>query len=182
MSNIQYVLWIRNISEMQEHSSFKNVVYSVLAKNRVEYQGYRRFFKHSKVPIVIYPYFDKGNKVFCEEELSYTIPELLSIPLKHNMVIANSILNTNTFGSLYILPNGSVYSDINCEKLAVLNDTITIKEILFIELTKKRNWYLTRNEVEPCNDCIFVNICPSITNIEHFMGKYDFCKIERGEA
>ena len=64
MSNIQYVLWIRNISEMQEHSSFKNVVYSVLAKNRVEYQGYRRFFKHSKVPIVIYPYFDKGKGLY----------------------------------------------------------------------------------------------------------------------
>lgn len=175
IDNVRYFLWISDMSDILDNSSFDNLVLLALVRNGEEYECFHRYIKKLSCPMIILPYFDRKNKDFCVRKLSYTISELLSTPYKHNEIVANSILNANLFGTISILPDGNVFSDINVEKLMVLDNNITIKDILFKELAIKRNWFFVRKKVKPCNKCVFMNICPPVTNVEHFMKKYDFC-------
>lgn len=174
--NIQYILWLQSEEELLL-SYTTNVILSILVENESEYRSCNKMSNIENNTMLILPYCNKNNRDFCCRLLSYTVKDLFSVKLKHNEIVSKSILNVNTFGSLVILPNGDIFSDINCRKLAVVNPDISLKEVIFLELVNSRNWFLTRKKVSPCRKCVFMNICPSITDMEHFMNKYDFCDI-----
>lgn len=52
-----------------------------------------------------------------------------------------------------------------------------IREILANTIINYSNWFKKRRDVEPCNNCVFCDLCPSIGNYEYNFGKYNLCKI-----
>lgn len=87
-------------------------------------------------------------------------------------------LNTNYFGRLTILPDGSIYSNLNTFSLGSLEDSLY--EIIFKELNEGKSWQNGRHK-EPCTECRFRWLCPPISNYEFVVGQYNLCTIDEDE-
>ncbi len=122
--------------------------------------------------------YNKYNLKFFEENVF--INEEFLLEEKHNLheIIQKQGLNLKFFGSMVIDYTGEVYSNINSKSLGNLN-SISIQEAIFKELKNNERWRLLRQNVEPCSKCYYNLLCPSISNYEIEMGKFDLCNIKR---
>lgn len=53
-----------------------------------------------------------------------------------------------------------------------------INELVFKEMKNGKAWFLTRDEVSPCKDCLFRYLCPSPSNYELVIGKPNLCHVK----
>ena len=121
----------------------------------------------------IYPLYN-NNIDFVEDYLSFRKEELLSIGISGRNILMNQYLNSNFFGELSVYPNGDVFSCKNGESLGNISRDL-LKNMLMKEFCQTRYWFMTRNNLSICRDCIFNTICPPITSNELYMNKWNFC-------
>lgn len=121
----------------------------------------------------IYPLY-YNNIDFVEDYLSFRKEELLSIGISGRNILMNQYVNSNFFGELSIYPNGNVFSCKNGESLGNIYRDL-VKDMLMKEFCQTRYWFMTRNNLSICRDCIFNTICPPITSNELYMNKWNFC-------
>jgi pseudo-rSAM protein len=122
----------------------------------------------------IYPLYTGNNLSFCSELLEYDINDCPELNINENILFSNKYINRNLFGELVIDFNGNVYSDISKNKISNINIE-NIKEAIFNELSIYKNWNVTREKMQPCNNCIFNILCPAISKFELCTFKYNFC-------
>ncbi len=121
----------------------------------------------------IYPLCNE-NEDFVREYLLFEKEELLKNEISERKLLMNMYINSNFFGELSIYPNGNVFSCKNGEPLGnVYRDLV--KDMLMKEFCQTRYWFMTRNNLSICRDCIFNTICPPITSNELYMNKWNFC-------
>ena len=122
--------------------------------------------------------YNEYNLKFFEENVFITEEFLLEE--KHNLheIIQKQGLNLKFFGSMVIDYTGEIYSNINSTSLGNLN-SISIQEAIFKELKNNERWRLLRQNVEPCSKCYYNLLCPSISNYEIAIEKFDLCNIKR---
>lgn len=53
-----------------------------------------------------------------------------------------------------------------------------ISELVFKEMKNGKAWFLTRDKVSPCKDCLFRYLCPSPSNYELVIGKPNLCHVK----
>ncbi len=120
----------------------------------------------------ILPIYTKKNKAFFEDNLYMDAESLAEIELCKREVFIRQTLNIFSFGKLIVLPDGSVYAN--------LNDSVigNIKEpphrLIYRELTQGKSWLRVRNQ-KPCCDCVYQWLCPSPSNYELIIGKPNLC-------
>lgn len=124
----------------------------------------------------IYPYYDGGNLEFCTNYLSYNIDDVLALNeiLDDRKILTNQYLNSNFYGEISIYPNGDVYSCKNCDCIGNLWQK-DLKDIIYKEISSCRHWFMTRNSIPICKDCIYNQLCPPITNLELELKNCHFC-------
>lgn len=121
----------------------------------------------------IYPLYNE-NEDFVREYLLFEKKELLKNEISERELLMNMYINSNFFGELSIYPNGNVFSCKNGEPLGnIYRDWV--KDMLMKEFCQTRYWFMTRNNLSICRDCIFNTICPPITSNELYMNKWNFC-------
>ena len=69
-----------------------------------------------------------------------------------------------------------VYADLNSEKLGNLEED-SISSMILKELKIGDSWLLLRRNVEPCKECLFSCLCPSISGYEKVIGRYNLCTV-----
>lgn len=122
-----------------------------------------------------YPCYNSKNLQFIEDILSYSIPELMSLEHTENTICRKCNLNENTYGEITILCDGNVYSDISSHPIGnIINNNC--RNVILDELLFYRNWFITRTKLAKCENCIFNELCPSVSKIELCMQKFCFCK------
>lgn len=85
--------------------------------------------------------------------------------------------NINLFGILHILPDGTILDSPNGTSIgSIYNDTPV--DVLKQCLAVNSSWLQTRKRVEPCTNCIYCNLCPSISEYERCLGDYALCSQE----
>lgn len=131
-------------------------------------------FSHSE-EVFVKPIYDGTNKSFFEEYVYIDQEELDGIELTRQNIFALQVLNTNDFGKIVIMPDGKVYANLNDAPLGNIGDPI--KLLMTKELESKNSWRRTRYDLEPCSQCRFKLICPSISNYERVMNKNNLCHI-----
>jgi pseudo-rSAM protein len=111
------------------------------------------------------------NNVFFEEE------DIFESKINQINIFQNQEINMFDFGSLIILPNGNVYTNVNSEKIGnIRNDKIT--DLLYDCITlPDKNWILTRNKINPCKDCLYNALCPPISNYERIIKQFNLCNV-----
>lgn len=120
--------------------------------------------------IEIIPVFNNNIKFF-EKEVYNNIDEIIQCEKKG--ILAKTVINYNYYGKLTLFPSGDVYSNVNITPLG--NFSEHIYELIYKELDGQRAWLLTRDAVEPCKNCLYKYLCPSISNYEYVCGKFNLC-------
>lgn len=123
------------------------------------------------------PIYNGINLDFFEDNVYTDKDDIDALTPNQNEVFRNVKLNSHNFGKLIILPNGNIYANINHEKLGnICSNSAT--EIVSKEFYNGASWFLTRDKVKPCKDCVYKNLCPSISNYELILNRYNLCYIK----
>lgn len=131
--------------------------------------------KHSLKKIKINPYFNRLNKKFFIEQIYINKSEIYDIKPSQLDLFKNQTLNSFYFGKLTILNNGSVFTNINSSCVGTIKDSIY--EIVHNALKCKVSWRLIREDVSPCNNCIYKAFCPPVSNYEYVLKSFNLCII-----
>ena len=102
------------------------------------------------------------KNVFLSEE------EILSQKLTKKDIFRHQALNVNQFGSLYIYPDGTIHPAADAPAIGTLEDSV--HQTIIRELEENHAWRQTRRLMEPCNNCIFHDLCPSPSVYERIFG------------
>lgn len=125
----------------------------------------------------IHPFFTGQNLDFFEDNIFLNKEDIFFKTFQMREIFRNQKLNSNYFGTLHILPNGTVKANMNTTSLG----NIQIDEILNIaykELIENTAWRVIR-DMQPCCDCIYQFICPPPSDYERVIKRCNLCEIER---
>ena len=115
----------------------------------------------------ILPLYNTHNLGFISEMLSFNEKDLLNNgPDKRSIFIHQSI-NIFDFGKIYIMPDGTVRTNMYSETIGSLDDTP--RSIVYSEFDAGKSWLKIR-DFQPCNCCVFKSLCPSPSNYETIIG------------
>lgn len=122
-----------------------------------------------------YPLYTGENNEYCVNELSFSIEEVVSIGCTEKNVVQNKHVNSNFWGELTVLPNGDIYSCVNCKRLGnILHDSMRF--VMWNEFVVSKNWFMSRKKMTTCVNCKYNWLCPPVTNIELALGNWTLCK------
>lgn len=154
ISGVSYKFIIRNIDEY-------NLYYTAVRKLNTD--------KYEMIPI-----FDH-NMDFFQENVFLSKKDLENSKLSRREVFVHQAINTNFFGNLTIMPDGNVYSNVNCPCIGSITDSVY--DVILGELEQNYAWRLLRI-TEPCMGCIWQWICSSPSNYEFIIGKQNLCTVK----
>lgn len=124
----------------------------------------------------IKPVYNGDNYAFFEQYVFTTEKDLNSIELDRQSIFARQVLNTNDFGKLIVLSDGTVYANLYDKPLGNISDSL--KNLILYELDHGTSWRRTRYDVYPCKFCRYRLLCPSPSNYELALGKFNLCHIK----
>ena len=125
--------------------------------------------------VEIIPLYNKNNIDFFKEYIYTTEDDISNFELSKREVFIRQTLNIQSFGKLYILPDESVYANVNNHALGNINDEP--KSIVYKEFTDGVSWLQIRKE-EPCCNCIYQWLCAPPSNYELAIGKDNLCTVK----
>jgi len=123
----------------------------------------------------IIPVYTGDNLSFFEENVYVGPDDLFQKTLSMREIFRNQKLNINFFGSLSILPDGTVKANMNKPPIGNTK-TDSIMSLIFKEMLENTAWRVIR-DTKPCSECIYQFFCPPPSNYETAIGKPDLCKI-----
>jgi pseudo-rSAM protein len=85
-------------------------------------------------------------------------------------------VNPFHFGTLTVLSNGSIYANVNTQRLGSLNGG-SLHDVVYKEMYRGKSWRRIRKKVEPCKFCTFDALCPPLSNYEYALGRNNLCHI-----
>lgn len=144
------------------------IKFNILIESDIELSGVEEFFSNNNIEI--FPIFN-NNAQFFEKDVYSRIDDIVQCGKKE--ILAKTVINHNYYGKFTVFPNGHIYSNVNIPPLGNISEQIY--ELIYKELDGQRAWLLTRGAVEPCKDCVYKYLCPSISNYEYACGKFNLC-------
>ncbi len=123
----------------------------------------------------IQPFYNGHNVHFFEQYVymheNDFVPE--NLPGKRE-VYKRQVLNLNDMGKLTVSSKGEYYANMNFPPLGELSDDIN--RVVTHEWNEGMCWKRVRKE-KPCSECVYQYLCPSPSNYELVIGKYNLCTI-----
>ena len=123
----------------------------------------------------IVPYYNGNNEDFFKEYVYNDLESILEYPIDKQTIFRRQTINENFFGKLFILPDGEVHANMNCASLGNIKE-LSLSEIVYKEMTQSSAWFKLRDKGK-CRNCINKYLCPSISDYELTLQKYDLCHI-----
>jgi pseudo-rSAM protein len=163
-----------NLIELHEFTFHMKLIFLVLSE--VNYNQISEIINDipDNYEAQIVPIFNGGNIDFFEKYVFTSQEDLNTIKITKREVFIHQTLNSNDFGKIFILPDGSVHTNVNFEPLGSINNSPY--SIVFKEITEGNSWLRIRNQ-KPCTNCIYQWLCPSPNNYELAFGKPNLCHI-----
>ena len=122
------------------------------------------------------PFYNSKNETFFKEYIYSTEEIIQENAPSLQTIYTNSVLNSNNFGIITVQNNGDAFAGIDGQSLGNINKS-TIHDIIFKELSEGESWFKLRQDTEPCNDCVYTNICPPLGTYEKAITKNNLCDI-----
>ena len=121
------------------------------------------------------PIYNKKNLNFFKSTVFDDQDDLDHISLSKNEIFIRQALNIGNFGRLTVMPDGSVYANVNAHQLGTINDSPY--SLVYKEFIEGESWFKTREKL-PCKECIYQWLCPSPSNYELILGKPNLCHVK----
>ncbi len=125
--------------------------------------------------VMVYPFYNFRNLVFFESRVFMEERDILFGNISKQTYFSRQIINENNFGKMKVLPQGTLFSNLNNESIGCIDDFVP--ELLFRELKNGNSWLNIRN-MQPCSDCVYQWLCPSPSNYELAIGKPNLCHVK----
>lgn len=123
------------------------------------------------------PYIDGENEYFLDHYIKYTVDDLFNVNHSLRNISVNESLNAYFYDKISIDANGDLFTSFNLDKIGnIFEKNLKIKEKLH---NIHSIWFLTRNKVKPCIDCLFNCFCPPINDINLHLKSFDLCIKEK---
>lgn len=156
----------------------KDVKYHLIIENIEQYNELEMLVSEMELKYVeIHPFYNGENGLFFEENVYLTEEDILMRPISMREIFRNQKLNANSFGSLYILPNGDIKANLNEDTIGHL-DKDRIIDVINIEMMQNTAWRKVRSS-EPCKDCVYQFLCPPLSNYERAINKQNLCHVQK---
>jgi len=122
------------------------------------------------------PCFTGANQQFFEQHVFITTDDVAGSKPDQKQIFSRITFNENDFGKFTILPDGTIFANVNDPALGNLHsmDGITMIET---EMNKGISWNRTRNRVSPCKSCVYNFLCPPVSSYEVFFNRFNLCHI-----
>lgn len=160
---------------MEVRSKEWNIRYTFFVTSEKEYEiAIRCVDEYSLEEINIIPLYTGTNLSFFEECLYMDEGELQNIALSKREIFVRQTLNIFNFGTLFIKSDGNVYANVNDKPLGAIDESP--HNLVYRELTERKSWLGIRDK-KPCCDCVYQWLCPSPSNYEMVMDKFNLCHI-----
>ncbi len=121
------------------------------------------------------PFYTTLNQNFFKENVFLEKEDLLTEPVSMKNIFLHQSLNIESFGKLYIFPDGDVCSNLFSEKLGSLTQN-TLLQLLYKEFNSSHAWFRVRTYT-PCNNCHLQWLCPPPSSYEFFLKKNNLCHV-----
>lgn len=169
--------WDNQVIENMQSEIYKDVHWNILLMEESDIE----FLEEQTLPdtahVQCVPIYTGNNFDLFSKYVFIKLDDLINEPINRKTIFRHRALNDFFFGKLLLVPSGDVYSNINTPPIGNIKE-LSLKEIVYKELTGTPNWLKTRNTVSPCNNCVNKDLCPSISNYEFVIGKYNLCHIK----
>lgn len=155
----------------------KNIRFLFDISNELSYNFFSSIVEDKDVDYTYRMDFLKCDSHFLDQYVAMDKADIEDIKISKREYDANKVLNKNLFGKIVIHDNKIYPGLVKDNPIAILNDDITMKEVLFKAITKSQEWFLTRSKVKPCKSCLYRYICPPISENELRINKYNLCRV-----
>jgi len=126
----------------------------------------------------IHPYYNGKNLEFFKKNVFSDENSIIHQNLSIQDIYSRKIINTNAYGTIYITNEGIVQTNLNSSIIGNLKIN-NIWDIIKTEIINKQSiWRNVRSKVFPCNKCLFTDLCPSISNYEYVLERFNLCNIK----
>jgi pseudo-rSAM protein len=124
------------------------------------------------------PCYDKSNLLFFKKFVFFDIKKLINSGQSIRRFFMKEIINEFYFGKITLMPNGNIHSNINKKCVGNIYKN-SIHETIYKVLADQKSWLLTRGKINPCKNCLYYLLCPSISNYDEAIGQYNLCNIHK---
>lgn len=179
---IELVIWVPPFpnKEMLETQMYRFTSKSIIWKLIVTSEEDIAVIESLTIPettiVEMEPLFTGKNLSFFKKYVFNSLNDILEEPVSRKTIFRRQTLNENFFGKLTILPNGEVYANLNFEPIGIYPQ-LSLKELVFKELTQPTAWFYIRDKLEPCIHCVNRYLCPSVSNYELVISRSNLCTI-----
>lgn len=125
----------------------------------------------------VHPYYNGHNSLFFEENVFLSKEDIVANPISMREIFRNQKLNANSFGSLYILPNGEIKANLNEKVIGDISHD-NIIDVINTEMMHNTAWRKIRSS-EPCCSCVYQYLCPPLSNYERAMNRQNLCHVKK---
>lgn len=122
----------------------------------------------------VIPMYNGENREFFKSNVFTDRDDLDSVTLTKREIFMRQALNVHNFGKLTVLPDGTVYANVNHEPLGTMDDSVY--SLVYKEFTEGQSWLQIRDKA-PCTDCVYQWLCPSPSNYETVIGQPNLCHV-----
>jgi len=124
------------------------------------------------------PIYNGKNLSFFKTNVFIDQKDIDNIFLNQNQVFRNQTLNFNYYGKMTVLPNGDVHSNIYTNPLGnIAKDSLV--QLINNEIDSTSNsWFCVKQNLTPCNKCVYNILCPPVSNYEFILNRFNLCTIK----
>lgn len=124
----------------------------------------------------ILPYYNNCNLDFFETYIYQSEDDILLTDWSKKDICAHKVINANYFGKIVLYSDGNIYANMIGSPIGKIIDSV--KDLIYSEIKHGSYWRKTRDEIEPCKDCLYKYLCPSPSNYELVVGKFNLCHVD----
>ncbi len=175
---INYPVNMGKLKEVHLLTQEKKTKYHLIIENEEQYNELELAL--SKIGIEdfeVHPFYNGDNLCFFEESVFLSEEDILANPISMREIFRNQKLNANSFGSLYILPDGDIKANLNSAVIGNLKQD-RIVDVINYEMMQNTAWRRVRSD-EPCLNCVYQYLCPPISNYERVLNRPNLCHIHK---
>ena len=158
---------MKKIVDYSDRYTFK-----VLVKKEHDFEILDKYMSNVSVELV--PFYTGQNGTFFRDFVYTQKNDILKDRQSISQIQAKQILNPLFYGELFIFPDGGVKTNKNGSFVGNLKQNSIFEIVDSCLFSEDFYWFLTRRKTA-CGNCVFADLCPSISNYEIFMDNYKLC-------
>jgi len=147
-----------------------------IVQNEEEYGQIENLIKeYNIVHYRVHPVYTGENLKFFEDNVFVNREDLFAKTLSIREIFRNKKLNCHFFGTVYVLPDGTVKANTHVPELGNIKID-SLMHMVFKEIIDNTAWRTIRDS-KPCSDCLYQFICLPPSNYEKAIGKPNLCHV-----